>query len=119
MGMSVFSTEVAHNITFTDKAASQARQLAESQGKADLMLRVFVEGGGCSGFQYGFDFEDTVKEGDTVIENKGARLLVDAMSIQYLRGAEVDYVDGLQGAQFVINNPNAQSTCGCGTSFSV
>lgn len=89
------------------------------EGNAALMLRVFITGGGCSGFQYGFTFDENITEGDTVIENGGVKLLIDPMSYQYLLGAEIDYTEGLEGAQFVIRNPNATTTCGCGSSFSV
>ncbi len=89
------------------------------EGNPDLMLRIYVQGGGCSGFQYGFTFDENINEGDEVVETDGVKLLIDPMSIQYLMGAEVDYTEGLQGAQFVIRNPNATTTCGCGSSFSV
>jgi iron-sulfur cluster insertion protein len=94
------------------------RQLIEEEGNAALKLRVFVQGGGCSGFQYGFTFDEETGEDDTVMEKNGVSLLIDAMSYQYLVGAEIDYKDGLEGAQFVIKNPNATTTCGCGSSFS-
>ncbi len=106
-------------LTFTDAAASKVKRLIEEENNPALMLRVFISGGGCSGFQYGFTFDETVKEGDTVVENDGVTLLVDPMSYQYLIGAEVDFTDDLEGAQFVIRNPNATTTCGCGSSFSV
>ena len=106
-------------LVFTDAAASKVRQLINEEGDPALMLRVFVQGGGCSGFQYGFTFEQVLGEGDTVVENGGVKLLVDPMSYQYLAGAEIDYSEGLEGAQFVIRNPNASTTCGCGSSFSV
>lgn len=105
-------------LNFTDAAAAKVRQLIDEEGDASLMLRVFVQGGGCSGFQYGFTFEQGLGEGDTVIEKGGVKLLVDPMSYQYLLGAEIDYSEGLEGAQFVIRNPNASTTCGCGSSFS-
>jgi len=95
------------------------KQLIEEEGNGALKLRVFVSGGGCSGFQYGFTFDENVEEGDTQVQNEGVTLLVDPMSFQYLAGAEIDYTEGLEGAQFVIRNPNATTTCGCGSSFSV
>lgn len=106
-------------LIFTDSAAAKVRQLIEEEGNTDLKLRVFVSGGGCSGFQYGFTFDEVVNEDDTVMEKSGVQLLIDPMSFQYLMGAEIDYQEGLEGAQFVIKNPNAVSTCGCGSSFSV
>jgi iron-sulfur cluster insertion protein len=104
-------------ILFTDAAATKVAELIRDEGKAALMLRVYVQGGGCSGMQYGFEFDEAVQEGDTQIENLGVKLLVDPMSFQYLSGAEIDYREGLEGAQFVIRNPNAHTTCGCGSSF--
>ncbi len=95
------------------------RDLIAEEGNPDVRLRVFVSGGGCSGFQYGFQFEEAVADDDTVIEKDGVALLVDPMSYQYLAGAEIDYTEGIEGAQFVIRNPNATTTCGCGSSFSV
>ena len=112
-------TEVAVPLLFTDNAANKVKELIEEEGNPGLKLRVFVTGGGCSGFQYGFTFDETVSEDDTVMEKNGVSLLIDAMSYQYLVGAEIDYSEGLEGAQFVIRNPNATSTCGCGSSFSV
>ncbi len=106
-------------LVFTDNAASKVKQLIEEEGNADLKLRVFVSGGGCSGFQYGFTFDEVTNEDDTVLDKNGVQLLIDPMSYQYLVGAEIDYSEGLEGAQFVIKNPNATSTCGCGSSFSV
>ena len=106
-------------LIFTDAAARKVRQLIEEEGNEALKLRVFVTGGGCSGFQYGFSFDEKVEEGDTRVENAGVILLVDPMSFQYLAGAEIDYSEGLEGAQFVIRNPNATTTCGCGSSFTV
>lgn len=105
-------------LNFTDTAADKVRQLILDEGDERLMLRVFVQGGGCSGFQYGFTFEQELGEGDTIVEKHGVKLLIDPMSYQYLVGAEIDYSEGLEGAQFVIRNPNAQTTCGCGSSFS-
>lgn len=106
-------------LVFTDSAANKVRELIEEEGNPDLKLRVFVSGGGCSGFQYGFTFDEETAEDDTAFEKNGVTLLVDPMSYQYLLGAEIDYSEGLEGAQFVIRNPNATSTCGCGSSFSV
>jgi iron-sulfur cluster insertion protein len=106
-------------MVFTDSAANKVKTLLAEEGNAELKLRVFVTGGGCSGFQYGFKFDENINEGDTAIENNGVTMVVDPLSFQYLMGAEVDYVEGLQGAQFVIKNPNATTTCGCGSSFSV
>jgi iron-sulfur cluster insertion protein len=105
-------------LVFTDSAADKVKQLVEEEGNPDLKLRVFVQGGGCSGFQYGFTFDEVVNEDDTPMTKNGVTLLIDAMSLQYLLGAEIDYKEDLQGAQFVIKNPNATSTCGCGSSFS-
>ena len=104
-------------LLFTDAAARKVGQLIEGEGNPSLMLRVFVQGGGCSGLQYGFEFDERVQDGDTCVENQGVKLLIDPMSFQYLGGAEIDYREGLDGAQFVIRNPNAQTTCGCGSSF--
>jgi iron-sulfur cluster insertion protein len=106
-------------LVFTDAAARKVGELIREEENPDLKLRVFVSGGGCSGFQYGFTFDESIEEGDTTIENEGVTLLVDPMSVQYLMGAEIDYKEDLQGAQFIIRNPNAQTTCGCGSSFSV
>jgi iron-sulfur cluster insertion protein len=106
-------------LNFTESAVAKVRELIEDEGNEQLMLRVFISGGGCSGFQYGFTFDEKTTDGDTVIERGGVKLLVDPMSIQYLAGAEIDYTEGLEGAQFVIRNPNAKTTCGCGSSFSV
>lgn len=106
-------------LIFTDSAATKVRELIDEEGNDALMLRVFISGGGCSGFQYGFTFDENISEGDAIIENEGVKLLIDPMSIQYLMGAEIDYTEGLEGAQFVIRNPNAATTCGCGSSFSV
>ncbi|MDR2636839.1 MAG: iron-sulfur cluster insertion protein ErpA [Zoogloeaceae bacterium] len=105
-------------VIFTDSAVNKVRELIEEEGNPDLKLRVFVTGGGCSGFQYGFTFEESSNEDDTLFEKGGVTLLIDPMSYQYLVGAEIDYTEGLSGSQFVIRNPNATSTCGCGSSFS-
>src|SRR3954469_10041404 len=112
-------TEMPAPIIFTDSAAAKVAQLIEEEGNLDLKLRVFVQGGGCSGFQYGFTFDEIVNEDDTTMTKNGVQLLIDSMSYQYLVGAEIDYKDDLEGAQFVIKNPTATSTCGCGSSFSV
>ncbi len=104
-------------LLFTDSAALKVKDLIDEEGNPNLMLRVFISGGGCSGFQYGFTFDESLDDGDTMVENCGVKLLVDPMSFQYLMGAEIDYTEDLQGAQFVIRNPNATTTCGCGSSF--
>ena len=106
-------------LVFTDAAAQKVGQLIEQEGNPDLKLRVYIQGGGCSGFQYGFTFDEDIEEGDSEVENQGVTLLVDPMSVQYLTGAEIDYKEDLSGAQFIIRNPNATTTCGCGSSFSV
>ena len=111
-------TEMPAPIIFSDNAARKVAQLIEEEGNADLKLRVFVQGGGCSGFQYGFTFDEVANEDDTTMVKNGVQLLIDSMSYQYLVGAEIDYKDDLEGAQFVIKNPGATSTCGCGSSFS-
>ena len=113
------SNEFPAPIIFTDSAAGKVAELVAEEGNPDLKLRVFVQGGGCSGFQYGFTFDEIVNEDDTKMEKNGVTLLIDAMSLQYLVGAENDYKDDLEGSQFVIRNPNASTTCGCGSSFSV
>ena len=105
-------------LVFTDSAANKVKELVDEEGNPELKLRVFVQGGGCSGFQYGFTFDEIVNDDDTQMSKNGVTLLIDAMSLQYLAGAEIDYKDDLQGAQFVIKNPNATTTCGCGSSFS-
>ncbi|MFO1350190.1 MAG: iron-sulfur cluster insertion protein ErpA [Gammaproteobacteria bacterium] len=106
-------------LVFTAAAATKVKGLIEDEQNPNLKLRVFISGGGCSGFQYGFTFDESLNEDDTVVETCGVKLLVDPLSIQYLDGAEIDYTEDLQGAQFVIRNPNAATTCGCGSSFSV
>ncbi|CAM4116552.1 iron-sulfur cluster insertion protein ErpA [Bordetella tumbae] len=106
-------------LVFTDSAAAKVKDLLAEEGNPELKLRVFVQGGGCSGFQYGFTFDEAVSDDDTVLDKDGVQLLVDPMSFQYLVGAEIDYKEDLEGAQFVIRNPNATTTCGCGSSFSV
>lgn len=110
--------EMQGPLVFTDSAARKVKELIDEEGNTGLKLRVFVTGGGCSGFQYGFTFDEDVNDDDTSMEKNGVVLLIDAMSYQYLAGAEIDYQEGLEGAQFVIKNPNATSTCGCGSSFS-
>lgn len=112
-------TATMDSITFTSSAAGKVSCMIEEEGDPSLKLRVYVTGGGCSGFQYSFAFDDQVGEDDMVVEKNGATLLVDAMSFQYMMGATIDYQEGLEGARFVISNPNATSTCGCGSSFSV
>ena len=110
--------EMPAPLVFTDNAAQKVKDLIDEEGNTELKLRVFVTGGGCSGFQYGFTFDEEQNEDDTVMEKNSVKLLIDPMSYQYLVGAVSDYSDGLEGAQFVIKNPNATSTCGCGSSFS-
>src|ERR1700732_371517 len=118
--MNISDTPVAapNVLVFTDAAAGKVGELIREESNPNLKLRVFVSGGGCSGFQYGFTFDEKMEEGDFCVENHGVQLLVDPMSAQYLMGAEIDYKEDLQGAQFVIRNPNAKTTCGCGSSFS-
>jgi len=115
----MMETQEAPPLNFTDAAAVKVGQLIAQEGNAALKLRVYVQGGGCSGFQYGFTFDEEIQEGDTEIANGGVTLLVDPLSVQYLMGAEIDYREDLSGAQFIIRNPNATTTCGCGSSFSV
>lgn len=110
-------TDTPAPINFTDSAAKKVAELIAEEGNPDLKLRVFVQGGGCSGFQYGFTFDEAVNEDDTTMVKNGVQLLIDAMSYQYLLGAEIDYKEDIEGAQFVIKNPNVSSTCGCGSSF--
>ena len=109
--------EIPSPLLFTDNAARKVKELIEEEGNPDLKLRVFVSGGGCSGFQYGFTFDEEMNEDDASMEKNGVTLLIDAMSYQYLAGAEIDYQESIEGSQFVIKNPNATSTCGCGSSF--
>jgi|SRR5690554_2896801 len=106
-------------LVFTEAAARKVKRLLDEEQNDDLKLRVYITGGGCAGFSYGFTFDENAAEDDTVVERDGVMLVVDPMSFQYLVGAEVDYKEGLQGSQFVINNPNAATTCGCGSSFSI
>ena len=117
--MSVVQSQDPVIMSFTDNAADKVHSLIDEEGNDNLKLRVFVTGGGCSGFQYGFSFDEDVSEDDTVIKNKGASLLIDPLSYQYLVGAKVDYVEGLEGSRFVVDNPMASATCGCGSSFSI
>jgi len=117
--MSAVESHMPVPLIFTDAAAAKVKNLVEEEGNPDLKLRVYVTGGGCSGFQYGFSFDEEQADDDTVITNQDVNLLVDAMSYQYLVGATVDYTESLKGAQFVVNNPNAETTCGCGSSFSI
>jgi iron-sulfur cluster insertion protein len=111
-------TDMPAPLVFSDAAAAKVKSLIAEEGNPDLKLRVFVTGGGCSGFQYGFTFDEEVSDDDTAMQKDGVTLLIDPMSYQYLVGAEIDYTEGLEGAQFVIKNPNATTTCGCGSSFS-
>ncbi len=113
------STSTETLLNFSDAAAAKAKALIDDEGNPNLKLRVFVQGGGCSGFQYGFTFDDKVNDGDHTVDKDGVTLVVDPMSYDYLVGAEVDYRESLEGSMFVINNPNATTTCGCGASFSV
>lgn len=106
-------------ISMSDSAARKVKSLIDEEENDQLKLRVYITGGGCAGFSYGFSFDEDLKDGDTVVEKDGVTMAVDQLSIQYLAGSEVDYTEGLQGARFVINNPNAETTCGCGSSFSV
>ncbi len=117
--MQEVAEQTIESLIFTGAAAIKVKELIEDEGNDALMLRVFISGGGCSGFQYGFTFDENITEGDIIVETEGVKLLIDPMSVQYLFGAEIDYTEGLEGAQFVIRNPNASSTCGCGSSFSV
>src|SRR5215210_9094922 len=112
------ATQMPSPLVFSDNAANKVKQLIEEEGNPELKLRVFVTGGGCSGFQYGFTFDEATNEDDTTMQKAGVTLLIDPMSLQYLAGAEIDYQENVEGAQFVIKNPNATSTCGCGSSFS-
>lgn len=112
-------SEMPTPVNFTDAAATKVLGLIEDEGNESLKLRVYITGGGCSGFQYGFTFDETQAEDDTAVEKNGVMLLIDPMSFQYLVGAKIDYLEDLQGARFVIENPNASTTCGCGSSFSV
>ena len=115
----VVEQESKDAIVVTESAARKVKALIQDEGNDALKLRVYVTGGGCSGFQYGFTFDENINDGDTAVERSGVTFLVDPMSYQYLIGAELDYQEDLQGAQFVIRNPNASTTCGCGSSFSI
>ena len=106
-------------MTFSDAAAAKVRGLIKEDENENLKLRVFVTGGGCSGFEYGFTFDEDVEEDDTRIDNEGVALLIDALSYQYLAGSVIDYKEDLQGSRFTVENPNATTTCGCGNSFSL
>ncbi len=107
------------DVIFTDSAAHKVKTLIDEEGNPKLSLRVYITGGGCSGFQYGFTFDEEINSDDYIVENKTVRLLIDPMSYMYLQGAEIDYREDINGAQFIIRNPNAKTTCGCGSSFSV
>lgn len=111
-------SETSETIIFTDAAASKVSELITEEGNDALKLRVYVSGGGCSGFQYGFTFDETANEDDTAVVKQGVTVLIDPTSLQYLQGAEIDFKEDVSGAQFVIRNPNAVTTCGCGSSFS-
>ncbi|MEP4548661.1 MAG: iron-sulfur cluster insertion protein ErpA [Saccharospirillum sp.] len=113
------NADVQEALLITEAAAHKVRQLVEEEGNDRLMLRVFVTGGGCAGFQYGFTFDDDVAEDDTVIEQAGSTFLIDSLSVQYLAGSTVNYTEGLEGSRFSIENPAAETTCGCGSSFSM
>lgn len=117
--MQTASAESSDDLIFTGNAAAKVKSLIVEEGNENLKLRVFITGGGCSGFQYGFSFDEKVNDGDSVVETDGVSVVVDAMSIQYLTGAEIDFIEDLEGARFVVRNPNATTTCGCGSSFSV
>jgi iron-sulfur cluster insertion protein len=119
METAVISAPSPPGVVFTDAAAQKVGELITEESNPNLKLRVFISGGGCSGFQYGFTFDESIEDGDSQVENQGVTLLIDPMSVQYLMGAEIDYKEDLQGAQFIIRNPNAQTTCGCGSSFTV
>ena len=116
--MSVPASEMPAPLDFTDSAADKVKELMDEEKNPELKLRVFVQGGGCSGFQYGFTFDEDRQDDDTAVEKNGVTLLIDPMSFQYLMGAKIDYKEDLEGARFIINNPNAATTCGCGSSFS-
>jgi iron-sulfur cluster insertion protein len=116
--LSPATSEIPGPLVFTDSAAAKVKELVDEEGNPELKLRVFVQGGGCSGFQYGFTFDEAQAEDDLAIEREGVTLLCDPLSLQYLTGAQIDYAENLSGSQFVISNPNAKTTCGCGSSFS-
>ncbi|MDD7804102.1 MAG: iron-sulfur cluster insertion protein ErpA [Endozoicomonas sp. (ex Botrylloides leachii)] len=117
--MSIVETVTPTPIIFTDSAAAKVQELVAEEENPGLKLRVYVTGGGCSGFQYGFTFDENIADDDTLISNGEAHMVVDSLSYQYLVGAEVDYEEGLQGSRFLVQNPNAKATCGCGSSFSI
>ncbi len=117
--MTATETFIPNSLQLTNKAVDKVRTLIDEEGNPELKLRVYITGGGCSGFQYGFSFEEDMADDDTSVQRDGVTLLVDPMSYQYLVGAEVDYQEGFEGARFVVNNPNAATTCGCGASFSI
>lgn len=117
--MEIVSNTALPSVLFSEAAAAKVSQLIEEEGNPNLKLRVFIQGGGCSGFQYGFTFDEIIGEDDTTMTRNGVQLLIDSMSFQYLIGAEIDYKDDIEGAQFIIKNPNVATTCGCGSSFSV
>jgi iron-sulfur cluster insertion protein len=117
--MSVAEVFEPSPLVFTDRAAAKVKELIEDEGNHDLKLRVFVTGGGCSGFQYGFTFDEVLADDDAEIKNGDVALVVDSMSYQYLVGGTVDYIEGLEGSKFIVQNPNAETTCGCGSSFSI
>lgn len=112
-------SETALPLTFTEAAANKVKTLISEEENQELKLRVYITGGGCSGFQYGFTFDEKTNEGDFIVEKSGVKLVIDPMSLQYLIGGTVDYTEGLEGSRFVVTNPNASSTCGCGSSFSI
>ena len=112
-------SDIAVPLTFTDAAANKVKSLISEEDNQELKLRVYITGGGCSGFQYGFTFDEKVNEGDLTVENGGVQLVIDPMSLQYLIGGTIDYTEGLEGSRFIVNNPNASTTCGCGSSFSI
>jgi iron-sulfur cluster insertion protein len=113
------SVEIPQALSVTEAAAAKVKQLVSEEDNAALNLRVYVTGGGCAGFSYGFRFDDNVNDSDTVIEKDGVKFVIDSISFPYLAGSQVDYSEGLQGSQFVVKNPNATTTCGCGSSFSI
>ena len=117
--MSVVEEYTPSVLQLTERAVAKVKHLMEEEANDDLKLRVFVTGGGCSGFQYGFTFDELAEEDDTLVEKEGVVVLVDPLSYQYIEGAELDYIEGLEGSRFVVSNPNASTTCGCGSSFSI
>ena len=117
--MNETATATNPEVTFSDAAANKVKRLIAEENNPNLKLRIYISGGGCSGFQYGFQFDENVTEGDVTVVNGDVALVIDPMSYQYLVGAEVDYTEGLEGSQFIVRNPNATTTCGCGSSFSV